>query len=291
VNSQATVWLYSGAAVIILLAYLPLFSAVARASQSNPYAGHVMFVPLFAALLLWRERRRLRALSGQGTLLGAAVIGVALAAAVIADHASSVPFHVLSFVIALAGLGLWCYGRCALRLTAFPLAYLLLMTPPPREAVAAVAPHVQHVIAAFSAVVLDQLRIPFQQHDIFLRLPAITLKVAEECAGLRFSLILFVFMAAFARVVVPSVGGQAVLITAAIPVALLTNAARVAVTSIGAYAIGPEVVIGPVHYYIGKAFWALCLLAMVGLAWTLRATRQAELAGGTRRAHVVAEAP
>jgi hypothetical protein len=30
---------------------------------------------------------------------------------------------------------------------------------------------------------------------------------------------------------------------------------------------------------------------MVGLAWTLRATRQAELAGGTRRAHVVAEAP
>jgi hypothetical protein len=46
---------------------------------------------------------------------------------------------------------------------------------------------------------------------------------------------------------------------------------RVAVTGIGAYAIGPHVATGPLHYYIGKGFWALAILGMIAIAWGLRA--------------------
>jgi exosortase len=189
---------------------------------------------------------------------------------------------VSSFVVALAGFGLWCYGGRALQHAAFPLAYLLLMIPPSRDAISAVAPHFQHVIAAFSAVVLDHLGIPFRQNGIYVQLSTITLKVAEECAGLRFSFILLVFVTAFARLVVPSIRGQVVIMALAIPIAQLTNATRVAVTSVGAYAIGPEVVIGPVHYYIGKAFWALSLVAMIAIAWGLGASRPNGFGGFAR---------
>jgi exosortase/archaeosortase family protein len=56
----------------------------------------------------------------------------------------------------------------------------------------------------------------------------------------------------------------------AVPVAVLANAIRVAVTAVGGYAIGPHVATGPIHYYVGKSFWALAILVMIAIAWVLR---------------------
>jgi exosortase len=269
-NGQSKAWLYSAAAVIVFIAYLAFFEALVRVSSKNPYAGHVIFVPLFAAVLFWLERHRLRGFAGRGSVSGAVLTALALTLLAIAYRAASVPLQALSFVAAVAGLGLWVYGRGGLRRVAFVLAFLLLMVPPPRDAVSAIAPGIQHAVAVFSGFVLHGLQIPVEQQGIFLRFPGLTLEVAEECAGLRFSLILFVSVSAFARAVLPTISSQLVLMLLAVPVAMLANATRVAATSVGAYVIGPEVVTGPLHYYIGKSFWALAFMAMIGFAWLLR---------------------
>jgi exosortase len=291
-NTGSKAWLHSAAVGIVLIAYLPFFKTLLSASATNPYAGHVIFVPILAAVLLWVERHRLRGSAGPRDARGAAVTALALALATSAYTTGNVPLQALSFVAAMAGLGFWFYGVRGVRAGAFVLVFLLFMVPPPRGVVSAIAPDVQHFVAAFSSVVLGALRIPVEQQGVFLRLPGLTLEVAEECAGLRFLLILFVLVLAFARVALPTIPGQLALIVLCVPIAVLANATRVAVTSIGAYAIGPEAVTGPLHYYIGKSFWALALLAMIGFAGLLRSRTEGVVAGGRPRpAPCVADTP
>jgi exosortase len=239
-------------------------------SASNPYAGHLIFVPIFAAVVLWIERHRFRGLTAGAGAAGLSLTALAVVVGWIAHGVANLPLYVVSFVTAIAGLLLSFFGRRGVREAAFPLGLLLLMVPPPREAMIAIALEIQYFISAFSGVILRAFGIPVVQDGIFLRLPGFTLIVAEQCSGLRFLLILSVFAAALARTVLTAPSRQLVLVMLSIPTALLANAVRVAVTGAGAYAIGPEVATGPLHYYIGKGCWAGALVATIGLALALR---------------------
>jgi len=94
---------------------------------------------------------------------------------------------------------------------------------------------------------------------------------------------LVVIVAAFARFVLPNLSAQMTLIALSIPVAVFANAMRVATTAVGAYVIGPHVATGPLHYYIGKGFWASAFGVMIGVAVLLR-SRVADGSRATRGA-------
>lgn len=261
---------YWAPACLVLVAYVPFVVTLVQVSASDFYARHVVFVPVFAAGIVWTERHRLRGLPGDGGFGGPVLAAVALSLLGLGYATASVFLQTLSFVGAVAALALWFYGFGGVRRSAFVLAFLLLMTPPPREAITAIAPNIQHAVAMFAAVVAGALQVPVVQEGILLRLPGLTLEVAEACAGLRFSLVLFVFVAAFARVVLPSRSAQVTLILTSIPVVMMANAIRVAAITVGAYVVGPHVATGPLHDYIGKTFWILATLAMIAFALRLR---------------------
>ena len=273
------------AALAIVLAYLGFFNAVIQAWATHRYGGHLLFVPIFAAGLVCLQHRDLLRRPLHPSPGGAGVVGLALGVLGIAYVTANVPLQALSFVGAVGGWVLWTFGRRALHELRFVLVFLLLMAPPPQDAVAAVAPAVQEFVAAFCGVVLRGLQIPVEQQGIFLHLPGLVLEVAEECAGLRFLAILVVFVAAFGRAVLPTTRTQLVLIALSVPVAVAANTLRVATTGVAAYAIGPHIATGPAHYYIGKSFWAIALLAMVAVACVLRARAHRALADG--RPHYV----
>jgi len=273
-------WLALPAA--LLLAQLPFFMQLVQAAATNPYAGHVLLVPALAAALLWLDCRQLSTTTARHQyLVGGSLAGLALVLVALGQHWRSMPVQALSLIAALAGLGVWFFGLRWLRRGAFVLMFLLLMIPPPADVVRAVAPSLQELIAGFSSAVLECLLIPVVPDGVFLRLPGLSLEVAEECAGLRFLFMLVVIVAAFARFVLPKLSAQMTLIALSIPVAVFANAMRVATTAVGAYVIGPQVATGPLHYYIGKGFWAAAFGVMIGVAVLLR-SRTSD--GGGRRA-------
>jgi exosortase len=274
------------AGAVLVLAYRDFVRAFLHEATGNPYGGHLTFVPVFAAALLWLQHRDLLRFPPRCTAAGIAVVGLGLAILPVGYATTSVPAQSVSFVVTMAGVALWWTGVGGMRKLAFVLTFLVLMVPPPRGAVSAMAPPIQHFVAVFSAAALRAAQIPVEQQGVFLLLPGMALEVAEECAGLRFLPILFVFGAAFARAVLPTIRLQLILIAVAIPVAVLANAARVAATSAAAYMIGPAVILGPAHYYIGKVFWLFALLAMIALAFALRARARSPFADRHPR-HVV----
>ena len=269
-----TLWLACAVSIAVAIAYVPFFRSIAHAAGADHHAGHVAYVPIFAVILLVADRQRLRLSIDQGEPRGVAIIALAGGILALGYHSASVPLQGLSLVAALAGLVWWVFGRGTVQALTFTLAFLLFMLPPPREFVGAVAPATQEFVAAFSQWVLGALQLPVERDGVHLLLPERTLEVVEECAGLRFALTVFVFASALARLVLPTIASQLTLVAAAIAVALLTNAARVATLTAGAHLIGEQVISGPLHYQIGRGFWVLGLLVVVGIACGLRSRRR-----------------
>ena len=277
-------WLYPATVIAVALAYVPFFRAIALAAATDHHAGHVVYVPVFAVVLLVADRRRLWRSLGDGDAGGTALTVVATAILLIAYQRTSVVLQGVSLVLAASGLAWWRFGRRTVRALTFTLGFLLFMLPPPRELVAALTPAMQQFVAAFTAAVLFYAGIPIERDGISLLLPGTTLDVVEECAGLRFVLIVFVFASAFGRLVLPTISSRLALDALAIAVAILTNATRVAALSAGAHLIGPHVISGPLHFQIGRVFWALGLLAVVAVACKLRSWAADRTASGRPRA-------
>src|SRR5690348_1396376 len=61
------------------LAFVPAARTLLDVGRTNEYAGHSLFVPLFAAVVAWTDRDRLRAAAGPGDSRGACLIMIGLA--------------------------------------------------------------------------------------------------------------------------------------------------------------------------------------------------------------------
>lgn len=252
--------------------YLPFVGAITRVAATDPYAGHVLFVPIVSALIVWRRWDRLRKIAAQGSPLAFLLFGAAFVLLVLAHTAHSYTAHTFSLVLAVAGVGLWLRGTEWLRQAAFPLGFLLLMLPAPASLIAAVTPTIQGFVASFTAGALSLLQVPVERQGLLLRLPNATVGIDESCNGLRFLLVLFVIVTAFAQLLIPAPSRRFHLMIAAIPAAVLANLIRVTEVALAAYLYGPQVATH-LHDYIGRGTWLLTIATL--LAWAIVLARTA----------------
>jgi exosortase len=252
-----------GLALALLVLWAPTLGQMIHAWRADSYAGHGPFVPLFSALVAWIERDRLRAAAASGHPAGLVLVAAGVAALGLGHLAGSLLLQGFSLVAAVAGVVAWRFGWACLRAAAFPVVFLVLMVPLPRAVVEVVTLELQLFAAGFAAGALRLLGIPVYQTGIVIELPALTLKVAEVCNGLRFLLALLVLTVAFAQVTQRTLGRKIVLTAAAIPIAILANATRVAVIGLAVQLVGPQAASGAIHHAIGKVVWVLTLVPLV----------------------------
>lgn len=255
------------------LACGPALWRLADAGRTNEYAGHAMFVPLFCALAAWADRDRLRAAAGPGHPAGLLLLaaGGGLLAAGYGWPSQVVQGFAMATIA--GGAVLWLFGWACLRAAAFPVVFLAMMAPLPRPIVAGVTRELQMFAAGFAAGVLRLVGVPVYHNGVDIELVTMKLEVAEVCNGLRFLLAILVLTAAFAQVLLPTWRRKVTLVVAAIPIAILANAVRVAVIALGVHYVGPDAASGTIHNWIGKGVWALTLLPLAGLTLALARLR------------------
>jgi exosortase/archaeosortase family protein len=81
---------------------------------------------------------------------------------------------------------------------------------------------------------------------------------------------LLVLTMAFAYVTQRRPHRMVVLVVAAIPIAILANAVRVAVIAVAVQYVGPHAASGAFHHAIGKGVWALTLVSLAAIGFWLR---------------------
>jgi exosortase len=175
----------------------------------------------------------------------------------------------VSFVLTLIGLVLLLLGSQVLRILAFPLCFLFLMVPLPQSLVNMVAFPLQLVAADWAVQLLYYLRIPALREGNIIHLPSTTLFVAEACSGLRSLMALITLGVVFAYFFRKSWGERILIVLSAIPIAILVNSLRVALSGILTYRFGEKAAEGLVHEFQGLTTFGAAFVLLLAEAWLL----------------------
>lgn len=270
-------------AVLVLAFALPLYE-LAQLSLKVDLYSHALAMPLISGYLVWLTRHRLpRTVSSSrcGVMLFASIGLLCVAGWVVMAWRGGVPANdklafLMGAVVSFFVAGVFHFlGVAVARAAAYPLALLVFMLPFPTPVRHGLEVALQHGSAEVAYWMIKAAQIPVLRDGVVFMLPNITLQVAEECAGIRSSLVLFItgLMAGFLFLERPSHRLWFMLLT--IPLGILRNGFRVLTLASLCVHVGPELIHSPIHHRGGPIFFVLSLVPFFALLlyWRKRELR------------------
>jgi exosortase len=246
---------------------LPTMVRVARDSWSTEQGGHGPLVLATGIWAIWRElsgksieRRPPRPLPG--LLLLVACVGTFM----IARITGVIEVEGFAMYGALITGAYFLLGGAVLRAIWFPLVYLAFTFPPPDTVVAFVTQPIKIAISSWAVSLLHYLGYPVASSGVTIQIGQYELLVAAACAGLNS----IVTLAALCLFYVylrhrSNVAAFVVLGLATIPVAIVSNFARVVSLVLVTYYFGDVVAQGFVHDFAGLLMFSVALITIFAI--------------------------
>jgi exosortase len=256
VLAAAVVWMYGG-----------ILSSLARqwASDDNNYHG--FFVVPLALYFAWERRAALKAAPAAPSIVGIAVLLLSLGVLLAGILGAELFLSRISLVGVLAGIVLYVWGRHHFRLLSFSLAFLLLMIPLPAIIFNQIAFPLQLLASRAGEMAITLAGIPVVREGNVLQLPSQTLEVAEACSGIRSLVSLIMLAIVLGHFTERRISRRFLIALAAVPIAIIANAARVAGTGLASELVSPAAAEGFLHTFSG---WLLFVVAFIGLVTVQR---------------------
>lgn len=247
---------------LIVVVYLPTLRALVMQWATDEDVGHGFFVPIVAGYIAWTRREMLMSMEWKPAWWGFAVLAWGLAQSVVGLLGAELFLQRTSILITLAGLLLVLGGVAAIRALAFPLALLIFMVPIPAIVYNQITFPLQLLASRVAEFVLNLLGIPVLRDGNILELASQKLSVAEACSGIRSLLSLTFLSLVYAYFFDNKVWMRWALLIGVVPIAIIANAGRVAITGILSEEVSPDLAHGFFHSLEG---WIIFLIAFVML--------------------------
>ena len=245
-------------AVTLAACYAPTLRGMFEQWSNDEDMSHGFLVPIVILWVVWRERQRWRALEAEpnwwGFALLAAAAGMQFASVIgVGLFAGSV-----AFLVSVAGAVLCLGGVAWLRALAFPLALGVFMLPKLAIVYNQATLPLQLLASRIAAGILTAAGIGVIREGNILDVGGHRIAVVEACDGIRYLLSLGFMAVVFAYLSDSKPWMRWALLAAAVPIAILANAVRVA-------AAGwlPPLEAGVPHAVCGCIVFVLCLAALM----------------------------
>jgi exosortase C (VPDSG-CTERM-specific) len=246
--------------------------------------SHILLIPFVSGYLIYIRRHKLPTdyTSSAGLAMIPLFVGaISLAAAwtpgVFAgslSHNDYLALMALAFVCFVAAGGFFFMGRKWMTATAFPFAFLIFLVPMP-DRVADFLENASKLASADAASMFFNLSgTPVLRDGVFFHLPNITIEVAQECSGIRSSLVLFITSLLAANLFLKSPWRRTVLVAAVIPLGVLRNGLRIVFIGLLCVHFGPDMIHSILHKRGGPPFFVLSLIPLFLLLLWLRRNEQ-----------------
>jgi exosortase len=239
--------------------YYDVMVRLARDWWTDPNFSHGFLVPLFSAFVLWRDRKRLAALTAKPSWFGAVVIASSLAMLIVGTLGAEFFLARASLVFLVGGTVIFFLGWAYFRAVLFPWACLFLMIPIPSIIFNQITLPLQFLASRVAAGGLTAIGIPVLRQGNIIALPTTQLEVAEACSGIRSLVSLGTLAVIYGYLVNENAWRRVALFIAAVPVAVVANGARVAFTGIVAQYWNPDKAQGFFHEFSG---WVIFLVSV-----------------------------
>ncbi len=244
-----------------------------------PDYSHGFIVAPLALYFAWERRADLRRAPIDPSWWGALPLALGALALTLGRLGVELMAMRTGFVLTLNGLVLLLLGRHVYRILAFPLLFLFLMVPLPQSLANTITFPLQLIATDLAMFPLYWLEIPALREGNIIHLAETQLLVAEACSGLRSVMALGTLGVVFAYFFRKSWGERILLVAATLPIAILVNAFRVALTGLLTHRLGEAAAEGVIHQTEGFFTFALAFALLLLLAWLLQLLRGTRTAG------------
>jgi exosortase C (VPDSG-CTERM-specific) len=260
-------------AAVILAFAKPLFDLVQFALSSDTFS-HVLLVPFISAYLasLRRKSAVLNPAPASSGMFVALSVGVVLLVTwlIVSSPDLRLCLSTLAFVCFVFAAAFRFLGTAAAREFAFPLGFLFLMAPLPTVIMDPLELFFQHASAWAAAVMMKVSGLPALREGLFFLLPGLRIEVAQECSGIRSTLVLFITSLIAGHLLLRNPLHRAILAASIVPIAILRNGFRIFSLAWLSVEVNPDIIDSPLHHQGGPIYFALALIPLVLLLLVLR---------------------
>lgn len=294
VSIPRSVWKPLVIATSLAFVYYSVLAKLGYDWWTDENYSHGLLIPLIIGFIIWTERDRLSRIEERPSAFwGLSLILFALMALWVGTAGAELYIQRLSLVFMLLGVVIYFWGARLLRFLLVPLALLLLAIPIPAILFNKIAFPLQLFASQFAVWGMRLFDIPvLRQGNVIELMPrgareTKKLEVVEACSGIRSLMTLITLAIVFAYFTRPRVEGPpsnggilgrlksfgfwraVILVASAIPIAIFTNALRVAGTGILAHYYGTEVADGFFHSFSGWVVYIVAFLLLFAVGWLL----------------------
>jgi exosortase len=292
-------WKPASIAAALAFVYWAMLSKLGHDWWTDENYSHGLLIPLIIGYILWTERERLSRVRVRPSLVwGGACVGFALMALWAGTAGAELYLQRMSLVLMLAGVVLYFWGFPLLTRLLVPLGLLVLAIPIPAIIFNKVAFPLQLFASRVAVWSMRLFDIPvLRQGNVIELMPLNSpvtkkLEVVEACSGIRSLMTLLTLAVVFAYFTHPKrtdkgdgdgQGGggllsplkhypfwrSTILVVSAIPIAILTNSARVSGTGILSRYYGTGVADGFFHSFSGWVVYVVAFLLLFAVGWLL----------------------
>jgi exosortase len=281
--NRRTLPYWQGGILVLLTAWLyaPLVLRLAQQWWQDPNYTHGFFVPVFSLFLIWEGRVKLAALRMKPSWWGLVILVFALLALIMGTSSSGFFLSRISLLLLICGVVVFLTGWEHLAAISFPLAFLVLMIPS-STLVEQISFPLQILASKTATLLLTGLGVSAVREGNIILLPNARLEVAEACSGIRSLFSLITLTVIYGYLAETKTGVRVLLALIAIPVSILANALRIAVTGVVVQHWGVEGAQGTPHLLSGWLIFAGSLLLIFFLHRLSRTFLSGKQAPGER---------
>ena len=268
-------WYLTGMVLLLAALYWKILPPMVQQWYQDENYSHGFIVPIVAGYFLYTRWDELKNTTVTRWNAGLAVILFGLVQ-LLAGWLGTEYFSMRSsLIVILAGVVLYLFGTGVFRVALLSLAYLFFMIPIPYIIYDAAAFPLKIFVTKVSVLTLKTIGIVVMREGNIIMFPTLTLEVADACSGIRSLISLLALAVAYAFFLRISPWKRLILICAAVPIAVFTNAVRVVVTGILAQYWGAKAAEGFFHEFAGFVVFAVAMAMLISLgAFLARGKKQ-----------------
>lgn len=238
--------------------------------RTIPSYSHGFLIPFVVIFLVYLERERLKRVSVSPSRWGVVCVCAGTVLLVLGSLSGLDFLRQLSIVFLAAGIVAGFWGTSMLSVLRFPLLYSLFMIPLPYIVYNALAFPLQMLAARGAAQILNHLDVPVFREGNIIHLPHISLGVVQACSGIQSLVSLLAISVLLAKILNLHGAIAWFFALSAIPVAVVSNMSRIAMTGLLGSFLDPALAEGFFHLFSG---WMVFMFAFVVLVIELKTIR------------------
>jgi exosortase len=161
------------------------------------------------------------------------------------------------------------YGVAAVGAARFALLFLVFVAPFPGVLITAATSILKAGSAEAVAVLFSLTGTPHHRTQYIFELPRLSIEIADECSGIRSSIVLLLTSLLAGRTLLRSPWTRLLLILAVVPMTILKNGIRIVSLCLLSVHVDPGFLTGQLHHEGGVVFFVLALVLLVPIVIAL----------------------